>query len=451
MWFYDPNRFGIYFLTGEEERHNLAVPEIVPADAPLRPVDRDVEWVWDRFAGRGENGARVDFDWVCSPVFVDTSNAVAAKVEYPKQVTLKNLAAFYGGQAKKGNAIKLDDHATIMGGNPNTFYLNVDGNKVLCWTKQGDVERLTWYPAGIITPNQIAALKKYLGTIWKFEDRDGLAGLQSERGDWILATQYALFTIDGRLLNKDEYKDIANPILSEYARLNSDINKYVDAITPEKVINATQGMTGTTHSILTRCDGCQTCNGMHLEVHMARGDLDAYLIFSAYDAFGPEIYGGAVRNTWDLIADPSRLRVSQFKEIMRKFLLDTIRPKINHACFVMMERRQGSTKWQLFGNQKMYVDGGVRLVAGVVRRDNNEDGMRDGEWMAREAQEERQRQRFRGYPPARLRRGRPVLLGEDEPREGGVVLGIAPGDEDAERPWEPDPFDMDLDIEEDEI
>ena len=88
------------------------------------------------------------------------------------------------------------------------------------------------------------------------------------------------------------------------------------------------------------------------------------------------------------------------------------------------------------------------MVAG--RRDNqNDDGMRDGEWLAHELMEQQQQRRMRGYPIARLRRERePVLVG------GAPFDGDLPPLEFEDNPppiaWEPDPFDVNLDLEEDD-
>ena len=400
MWFSDPDRYGIYWVTNEEQRNELKAPKIVPREAPYRRYEKGVDWVWDQFAGKSETGELVFFQWVISPGFIETGAADVPKVEFPKTPTLQNLAELFGVAPKNQSATVRLDPKTYLTKNRETYTLHVDGTKVIGWSLQGTEAMMWWNILGALTQNTVDALRKYLGTNWKLVDKNGLVGLENKAGEWVLASQYTHMTIDGRLLDKEGYKKICDPIIQNHDLLVKQIAKYVEGITPEKIIRATRGMTGTTHSIITRCEGCQSCNAMHLAIHMARGDLDSFLIYSAYDAFGPEIFGGGIRHTWDLVADPTSARVEQLKEIMRKFLMDAVQPRLSYACFMPTERRQGSIKWELFGTANLVVDNGVRLVQGR-RNPINEDGLRDGEWMAREVRENRQ---LRNYPLARLRR-----------------------------------------------
>lgn len=448
MWFFDPVRLEVYWFTREDQR-NEELPKQVPDEAPVRQIEREFDYVWDRFSGRNIAGDRVEFNWVLSTNFV--ANVEVAKQTFPKVVTLENLAKFLGSSTKKSESVGLDDH-TVLQRQQTSFHLFVDGIKVITWSPYLPGDRMNWFVMGCMTPHQLDSFSKYLGSTWRLNEKHGLVGLESDKTGWVPASQYAVFSLDGNLTNKEDYQGTAKKLIETAGRMTSMVDKYIETITPTKVITATQGMNGTIHPIVTRCDGCQACNGMHLEVHMARGDLDAYLIYAAYDAFGPEVYGGPLRNAWDLIADPSKERVEAFKTIMRQFLVDTLRQKVSYAVFMPLQRRQGAAaRWQLFAHQRMVVDGGNRLVAG--RRDNqNDDGLRDGEWLAHELQEQQQQRRMRGYPVARLRRERePVLVGADV-ADGGLV-GNALFDEAPDLPplqWEPEPFDVNLDLEEDD-
>lgn len=438
MWFFDPARLEVYWFTREDER-DQEIPKLVPEVAPNRKIDGEYDYIWDRFSGRDEAGNRIEFNWVLTTNLV--ANVEVAKQTFPKEVTLDNLAKFFGASTKKSESIGLDAHAVLQR-NQNSFHLFVDGIRVVTWAPYPpEGGRITWLLMGYLTSHQIDALNKYLGSTWKVVEKKGLVGLESNKAGWVPATQHVALSIDGSVANDKDYQPIAKKLIETSERVSSMVDKYVQTITTTKVTTATHGMVGTVHPIVTRCDGCQACNGMHLEVHMARNDLDAYLIYAAYDAFGSEVYGGPLRNTWDLIADPSRLRVEAFKEVMRKFLLDTLRQKVSYATFMPMQRRQGSmARWQLFGRQRMLVDGGNRLVP--ARRENqNDDGLRDGEWLAHEVVEQRRQRAQREYPVARLRRERePILIGV----EGGVQFN------EANRPiaWEPEPFDINLDLDE---
>lgn len=377
MWFKDQNGElgGIYWLTHPDERDAYALPERVPDEAPLRST-MEGDWVWDFFVGVTSTGARVRYAWVTNPDFLEVVGELA-KIEFPKIVTMQTLADFFKKSSQKIVTIKLNDFTNISrNGDYSHFVLAVQGRKVIAW----DTNKVHWCAPRTLTPTMLDALRNYLGKTWKLTPKDGLVGLQNEAGDWFLAHEFAAFTIDGRQTDPNFAKTIQNPALASYNRLLDSIRQYVGLVTPDRIKKISEGMSPATHAITTRCNECQACNGIHLEIHMAREELDPYLIYSAYDAFGPVQFGGALRQTWDLLANPSSENITAFKSFLESFLLDTLRTKVNNAYFMPSERREGSNPWKIYNKTKLQVDGGVRLIS-------NREGeviLRDGEYLAQE-------------------------------------------------------------------
>jgi len=405
MWFRDPND-GFYWLTNDEDRLRAEVPERFPATAPDREYAQEGDWTWDWFTALTHDGRlRANFRWVCNPEFGGI--AVEAKVEFPKLVTAQTLADFFKADPKKSDTLRLDATTTISRSKDHTgFTLHVGGGRLLWWGANGN---MMCYAQGTLTQQQFDALNKYLGKAWKLTPKDDVVGLQNENGEWILATQYIEFTSDGRVPNREVYEEnYARPWIAGYAKIVSSVTKYLDSITPARVAEATAGMTRATHSIFTRCVGCQACDGSHLEIHMARKDLDSYLIYSAYDRFSPN--NNPLQQTWTLIGSPTPDAVSEFKSYMHKFLLDNLRPKVNGMCFMPLNRRTNSNPWRFHGDNRLRIEDGIRLIAGGR---GEEMPPREGELLAEE-----------NRPVPQIRDAR-VRLRAPEVRLGGVQLGVA--------------------------
>lgn len=455
MWFFD-QRYGIYWLTSTDERHNVAPPDVIPDEAPFREVSELAgDWVWDTYAARDRNRNRKNYFWFCNDNWMEPGKGEVAKVEFPKTVTLQNLAEFHSKAGKK-ESIRLDEQTTLVKGG-HFYYLNCAGNRLLAWgiDETGKVpSRIYFYAQNQMNQHQVEALTKYLGTEWSLVGKDGMAGFQNKEGVWTMATQYAMFQMDGNVDEREKYvENFQKPNLETYLKIVANVRRYTQEITPEKVKKVTAGITNTSHSIFTRCDGCQSLNAMHLTAHMVRNDLDPFLIYAAYDSFGDEVYGGALRQTWDLVTDPNQLAVMKFKGIMESFLLDSLRQQIKNVCWLPSGKRGNSNRWPLFGNNApMIVDGGVRLVQG--RREEHNDGMSDGEYLAAVRRQElagqpRQPRRPRVVPEIRENAVARLLRWE---RPGGVAIAPEPFVEPAVEPeenlprWEPEPFDVELDL-----
>lgn len=376
MWFYSENYGGYYWISGEEGMIREAAPKKFPANAQAREPE-DGDFIWDLFVATNNVGQRAEYKWVVNGGFIGAQGNIT-KQDFPKLVTSQTLADFFKSDPQKYDALRLDEETILTRSKDFTnFTLSVKTTKLVGWNR----DKLSWYSKGTLNPYHVKALAKYLVRPWKFTVRDDMCGFQNEKGEWILASQYVNLSTAGVCVERETYeKTFVRPWLTAYGRLLNSIDQYVAAITPEKIQKDLAGLSNKTHSISTRCHGCQTCNGSHLEIHVIRKDLDAYLIYSALDAFGFD--KNAIQQTWNLIANPASAK--EFQPVMRNFLLDTLRNKIAGPTFIGLGRRQGSNQWTLHNAGPFRVDGGVRLVAG---RDRGEEApfQREGDGIAEEA------------------------------------------------------------------
>lgn len=390
MWFHSAEYGGLYWVTRSDERHFAERPRSAPDAVPTRdPVEGD--WEYDNFRTR-IGGVYVEVRWICNDEFVQQQQPTATLgVKFPKNPNVQTLAEIFKLGGKKVEAVALSPHAVLTTNKDNSsFILHINSQKALSWREN----LVFWNFTGLLTPLQVEIVKQYLGENWMLSERYGMASLVNQQGKWVLASGEAMLTSDGKILNEAEFQEtFQRQWLTKYEKLVQTIVKYTNLITPERIKEIAADMTSKTHCITTRCSGCQHCQAMHLFIHMARNDLDPYLIYSAYDAFGADEFGGAVRQVWDLLADPSIGNVLKFRKIMYQFLLSNLRGHIIGPTFMPMPKRKDANAWTLWNKTRFRIIDGIRMepfgqenvdrLGGILFRERNaEVSPAFGQWDA---------------------------------------------------------------------
>lgn len=373
MW-YRNGDWGVYWLTSAKETKPEPTLPVPHSDAikVRRAAVGDAHWqnITDPVSGR-------TFYWIINK---DVSDVLPEPLPpFPERPNLQNLREFMGQNDLVGVGA-MDVFVATQDG----ISLRTNGNGVLAWYADSVHFSVSPHLAWV---DWIAPIKRYLGKDFLLEKDKDLWAVKTKTSDWLpifLGLSFNLTTLvptydTAWLAAATKENDIKEQRLQDY------LNK----ITCDSIAAAAGDGTPNHNPIFTRCRSCQCCELTHLKIHMARGDIDPYLIYSAYEAYGPtQPLGGPVRLAWDLIEAARGQHeepVKEFKKIMKAFLMPVVFPV---EAFVkdVNERRPNSHKLWRANNYRL-----LRPTpeGGLIPAEQGGDGRRPGDDIARERAEER--------------------------------------------------------------
>jgi hypothetical protein len=408
MWIYNDD-YGVHWITRTRDPGVLTPPPHRDV-CPRRPVQID-----DVYIGVVHYAAPEDLDRAYNHV----ANAQLVEIPlvvppFPKTPNPKTLQAYM----KDKDSMILDGATLLTRSKDRSFVLRANGNNIFHWKGEATLVFLV-LPAHRDL-KQVETIQKYIGDQFVISLEGGVYGVRTSKGPWMPIFNSLTFNLETLLPEYDE-QWFANA-LSQELKLQEKVNQYLTGLTCQTIGDCAGSSTPEKNPIFTRCKSCQSCDAHHLKVHIERQDIDPYLIYSAYEAFGPaQPLGGPVRLAWDLIEDARKGNVEaveNFKKIMSTFLQQTLPGEASYFLKNHPAKRAGAHKFWTS-------NGGLQLHPGpdgiLKRLEPPQEVRRLGDELARELRENDDREG---------RRGRPVALEDDIGRaffapRGEVIVNAA--------------------------
>jgi hypothetical protein len=284
QWYLEPAEGYIYWLTDKEE-----MQPIFPVENSQNLLRRGIlksDTFITQVMGPSHSGAMGKY-WMVVPLDVPTALSYSMEdvaKAWPSSPDFENLDALMkkftsSSQLALGNNAVLIRNIQKPSEGQSSMYLSVNGHNYLKWWE--NYIQFLLNPAEHMNPEAtINIFKKYAGKDFSFEQRDDLWGVIF-RKEWLPIFDKLYISLSGtEVLNIG-----ASRHLQRENRQKGIIKRYIDSITAQTVLKNV-GTWQPEDSIVFRCVGCMNFDSTHVRMHILRGDLTLYMIYSAFKEFG---------------------------------------------------------------------------------------------------------------------------------------------------------------------